>query len=181
MAETWKAVLGFSDYYEVSDLGRVRSIDREVIQISPWGAPMRRRLRGKILAPGLDREGYLLVNLSFRNGQHTRKVAHLVLEAFVGECPAGLQGCHNDGIRVNNRLENLRWDTPLGNEADKLKHGTRVYGERQGRARLTRQQIQEIRSSRLPGIEIDKAYEISPSHVSNIRNRKTWRWYNAEC
>lgn len=175
-SEVWKPVPGYTDYYEVSTLGRVRSVDREVIQISPWDAPMRRRLRGKVLAAGLDSEGYLLVNLSFQNRAITRKVAHLVLEAFIGECPTGLQGCHYDGNPANNQLSNLRWDTPLGNEADKLRHGNRVQGERQGGSKLTRKDVLEIRASSLSGKKLAKLYGVSTSTISFIIKRKSWRW-----
>ncbi|MGH8035083.1 MAG: HNH endonuclease signature motif containing protein, partial [Lysobacterales bacterium] len=53
-----------------------------------------------------------------------RKVHRLVLEAFVGPCPDGMVGCHNDGDTRNNRLSNRRWDTPGSNNRDKQVHGT---------------------------------------------------------
>lgn len=55
---------------------------------------------------------------------YTCAVHRLVLEAFRGTCPQGMEGCHNDGNRANCALDNLRWDTPMNNHADKIRHGT---------------------------------------------------------
>lgn len=78
---------------------------------------------GEIVAPSegfTDRRGYRLASVRGRN-----VLAHrLVLEAFVGPCPEGMQACHNDGDRMNTRVGNLRWDTPKANSADRWRHGT---------------------------------------------------------
>jgi hypothetical protein len=68
--------------------------------------------------------GYLYVNLKRVGSQSQRAVHRLVLEAFVGPCPPGMEGCHNDGDQLNNRLDNLRWDTPSNNKLDSVRHGT---------------------------------------------------------
>jgi hypothetical protein len=57
-----------------------------------------------------------------------RYVHRMVLETFVGPCPEGMLACHNDGNTANNPLNNLRWDTPAGNMADKDRHGTARRG-----------------------------------------------------
>lgn len=58
-----------------------------------------------------------------RPRRRDRAMHTMVLEAFVGPRPVGLYGCHNDGDPANNRLTNLRWDTPASNTADKVMHG----------------------------------------------------------
>lgn len=58
-----------------------------------------------------------------------RCVHHLVLEAFVGPRPAGMQGCHRDDDPRNNALDNLRWDTPAGNKSDAVRRGTAAGAE----------------------------------------------------
>lgn len=118
MSERWKPVRGYEGFYEVSDLGNVRSVDR----IARHG----HRLRGKPIAsrPNPERGGYVYVSLS-RDGQmYTRRVHRLVLEAFVGPAPEGMEGCHNDGDPANNALSNLRWSTHQENIWDKEIHGT---------------------------------------------------------
>jgi hypothetical protein len=62
--------------------------------------------------------GYLRITIA---GQ-VHRVHRLVLETFIGPCPPGLQCCHWDGVRTNNRLMNLRWDTPGANGADARRH-----------------------------------------------------------
>lgn len=118
--ETWRPVLGFEGHYEVSDHGRVRGVDRTITR----GDGMRVRVKGCIFRTRPSAKGYEQVSLQ-RNGQPTVHVVHrLVLEAFVGPRPVGMQGCHNDGNPANNRLGNLRWDTPSGNSLDLVRHGT---------------------------------------------------------
>lgn len=59
-----------------------------------------------------------------KSGSRKSAAVHrMVLEAFVGPCPDGMQGCHWNGEPADNRVENLRWDTPRSNMADKLRHG----------------------------------------------------------
>lgn len=117
--EVWKPVVGYDGIYEVSSLGRVKSLTR-------YDASGHRR-NGRLLALA-HYQGYPFVNLNYTAGRYgrnnTRRVHRLVLEAFVGPCPDGMECCHNNGIRDDNRVENLRWDTHAGNQADKVAHGT---------------------------------------------------------
>lgn len=115
--EVWLPVAGYGGSYEVSSLGRVRSRDRF--------DTIGRFRRGTILAQqSHPKTGHMQVYPSWRSDQQTRKVHHLVLEAFVGPRPPGCEGCHNDGNPANNRVENLRWDTSLSNSNDRYEHGT---------------------------------------------------------
>lgn len=119
-AETWRPVPGCPGY-EVSDHGRVRSVDR-MIRYPDGRAPYRVAGRIKTLRVN-DDYGHLAVNLSV-SGVATRPLVHgLVLEAFVGPCPTGLEACHNNGDASDNRIENLRWDTPSENQRDRVRHG----------------------------------------------------------
>lgn len=122
--ELWLPVWGYEGLYEVSSLGRVRSIDREVEH--PTVGIVHRK--GKVLAQNpLNKDGYLGVGLS-RGGTKKKRAVHLlVLESFVGPRPKGKQACHNDGNNTNNRAENLRWDTPKENVADIKRHGRNYW------------------------------------------------------
>jgi hypothetical protein len=113
-AERWLRIPGHEGY-EVSDLGRVRSVDRTIMRRD--GKP--KRCRGQILKPMVP-EGYARVRL----GGQWRSVHQLVLEAFVGPRPDGMQVCHVDGVSTNNHLENLRWGTVSENQLDRVRHGT---------------------------------------------------------
>ena len=112
-SESWRAVVGYEGIYEVSSLGRVRSLDR--IDARGW------KRRQVILCPGLVR-GYYRVVLHNKTGA-TKKVHRLVLEAFCGPCPAGFETRHRDGCWTNNHLFNLQWGSKAENLADKIKHG----------------------------------------------------------
>lgn len=122
--ETWLPIPGYEGSYEVSDHGRVRSLDRVAValdgrHISIWGREMA-------LCPGGNTETAMrwCVTL-YRNGHGSNHLVHqLVLTAFVGPRPPGMLGCHNDGDGLNNVLSNLRWDTPAANMADMIEHGT---------------------------------------------------------
>ena len=102
--EDWRAVPGFEDLYEVSDLGRVKSLAR------------LKRGRGNRMNPLRERilkatpcYGYLQVGLS-EDGQVTYKKVHaLVLTAFVGPRPEGMESRHLNGDRRDNHLANLCW------------------------------------------------------------------------
>lgn len=114
-AEVWRPVVGFEHGYEVSDCGRVRSIERVVTD--SLGRNLRRE--GRVLAQTIGTTGYFTVSLGRSGG--TQKVHRLVLEAFRG--PSDLDGCHNDGNKLNNALDNLRWDTRSENNFDMVRHG----------------------------------------------------------
>lgn len=113
--EVWKPVPKYEGSYEVSNLGRVRSLDR--INHRGWS------LKGKMLKPG-DMGRYYQHSLT-KDGKAVKYLTHrLVLEAFVGPPGKNEQGCHNDGNSKNNHLSNLRWDTSSANNRDKVAHGT---------------------------------------------------------
>lgn len=86
-----------------------------------------------------------------------------------------MEACHDDGNASNNRLENLRWDTPTNNHADKQRHGTQSQGEKHYRARLTTVQVIEIRLRFKNGDNqktIAKDFGIGRDHVSRIVHLK---------
>lgn len=113
MSEQWLPAVGFERWYEVSDMGRVRRS----------GAGPGARV-GHILTPTVGEYGHLDVILHCDGDRIHRKVHALVLEAFIGPRPHGLEGCHNDGDASNNRASNLRWDTRSENALDSVRHGT---------------------------------------------------------
>lgn len=120
----WRPIAGFEGYYEVSSDGQVRSVDRYIPHPRNGVMHMMNRLgRTKALRP--NDLGYLCVHL-YRDGKLTvKKVSHLVAAAFIGPKPTpGLFLCHNNGTKADNRVENLRWDTPSANNLDSVRHGT---------------------------------------------------------
>jgi hypothetical protein len=84
--------------------------------------------------------------LTARIGGQTSTVHTLVLQAFVGPCPPGLEGCHADDDRTNNALSNLRWGTPKSNAADRVRNGRAPRGEWHGMSKLAEHQVDAIRA-----------------------------------
>jgi NUMOD4 motif-containing protein len=109
--ERWAAVVGFPDY-EVSDRGQVRSYRRS-------GSP-------RLLTPSWHRTrsgtAYYRVTL-YGHRRAIRDIHTLVLEAFVGPCPKGMEGCHGPSGSLDNALTNLRWDTRRANVLDRVRDG----------------------------------------------------------
>lgn len=106
---------------------------------------------GHALKQGFTGRGYRTINLS-KPGRSERRLVHrVVLEAFVGIRPAGYHGCHYDGNKENNRLDNLAWLTPAENESHKILHGTQAIGSRNGAHRLTDEQVIAIRRAKAKG------------------------------
>ena len=122
--EVWRPVIGHEGKYEVSNIGRVRSVDHMVYA----GEGRQRLAKGRILKPGsLRRQGHQYVNLGKGN---SRYVHQLVLEAFVGTMPDGAVTRHLNGIPTDNRVENLAWGTHLENMRDTLRHGTHYHANK---------------------------------------------------
>lgn len=125
-ARRWLPVPGWEGEYEVSDLGRVRSVERIVPRRS-----VPQTIAARILKTPPASHGYPRVNLC-RNGSYTQRTVHsLVLEAFVGPCPPGMECLHGNGIRTDARLVNLRWGTSKENKADMVRHGNAAWQKRE--------------------------------------------------
>ncbi|MEU7243386.1 HNH endonuclease [Streptomyces sparsogenes] len=99
----------------------------------------------KPLKPKLTRWGYHEVTLADRGRTRTVKVHTLVLDAFVGPRPTGMEAAHMDGNSINNDVGNLAWVTHAENIAHKATHGTKVQGERFWSARLNVDKVRDIR------------------------------------
>jgi hypothetical protein len=123
--ERWKPITGYENCYEVSDQGRVRSLPRLVHTLTPAG-PRQRPIPGGVLAPGVRKDGRLIVGLHREGVRRTRLIHQLVAEAFIGARPEGMECCHENGNPQDNRATNLRWDTRRNNALDQRRHGT-VY------------------------------------------------------
>lgn len=172
--EVWRDVLGYVGTYQVSNFGRVRSIDRYVQNIGN-GTGSVMLSRGKVLKLYKTPKGYLRINFCKQNNRRKFFVHRLVYEAFCGPIPNNHDVCHNNGNPSDNRICNLRADTRSGNLSDKRRHGTAHVGSSHGCSKLDEEQAKEIfldtRIYRL----IAKDYGVSESMVCAIKRKRNWR------
>lgn len=161
--ENWLPVVGYEGYYEVSDQGRVRSLDRVL--------PDGRFWRGRIMR--LSGQRYKQVLLRKGDGGVMRRVHSMVLEAFVGPRPPDCEALHGPDGRSDNRLANLRWGTPDDNLADRYEHGEIASGERNAQAKLTPEKVRAIRLA----IDLGESQaSIARSH--GVSKSTVWRAVN---
>lgn len=124
MNEIWLPIQGFVGLYEVSDLGRVRSLDRRVCDSRGFF----RHLRGCVLKPQSQPSGHLHVNLSREGVKHQTLVHDIVTRTFLGVKPKGAWVRHLNGAHALNSLWNLEYNTPQVNVTDMYVHGSRKTG-----------------------------------------------------
>lgn len=171
--EIWSPVVGFEGCYEVSSHGRVRSIDRR---------DRAGRLRsGRVLVQRPDKDGYFYCRLTVDTKIHYCRVHRMVLRAFKGSRPKGMEACHNNGNVGDNRAENLRWDTHKANMFDRQTHGTAARGEKNGSARLCAMKVRKIRELRAAGStqrQIAKAVGAGRTTVRQVLSGQIWNHVN---
>jgi len=164
MAEIWKEIPGFSDY-EASNLGNVRS----------W----RNNSNGKNLKPSNHRDGYkLLILYDNKNSRKSHLVHRLVMKAFSGE--SNLMVNHKDGIKNNNKLENLEYCTRSQNMKHAFSLGLKSNkGQNHPKSILKDDDILLIRKLKkeynVKQNTIASIFDVSKITISHIIRRRTWR------
>jgi hypothetical protein len=165
--ETWKDALGYEGYYQVSDLGRVRSVDKTTAA---------RSFKGKVLKPKTNKGGYLEVHLSINGASYHEKVHRLVAVVFLDN-PSNLpQVNHINGVKADNRAENLEWCTCKHNVNEAFRTGLNANHERHRWSILTIEQVREVLESNKPSSYFSEKFDISKTAIKDIRRGKSWRF-----
>src|SRR3954468_7505820 len=191
MQKEWRPVVGWETWYSVSNAGDVRRI-----------ADGKRTYGGRALQGWITDRGYVAVGLT--RGTHAslkfRFVHQLVARAFIGDPPNGVSGVnHINGVKTDNRLENLEWSTPRANSAHAVAmglirkggypqrrpsgndHHARKHpealarGEQSGNAKLTDDGVRDILTSPLSGVALAQKHGVSRSLISQVRRRIIWQ------
>lgn len=174
--EKWKPVPD-REWLLVSNSGRVRTLTRTVLRKNG----RKYRVQGRFLKIHRTKSGHSAM-IACRHDYFY--VGRLVLLAFVGPCPEGMECCHNDGNPMNNRLDNLRWDTHVNNERDKKRHGTDQFhknarGSKNGKSKMTEDDVRDIRKMYQKGRyglrKLARRYSVSTECIRSIVLEKTWR------
>lgn len=123
----------------------------------------------KLKAAADNSTGYPRVTMKGKTYIHVHR---LVLLAFVGPCPPGMECCHADGDRTNNVLGNLRWDTSFNNHVDRKHHGNAAKVLSPKQVIEIAESLKKGKSARRLAEQYDVGYEV----VGNIRTGHTWSW-----
>ena len=161
--EIWKDIPNYEGCYQVSNLGRVKSLN------------YKRTCKEVILKTGQNSQGYLRVVLRKDGNSITNKVHRLVMLAFIGE--SDLEVNHINGIKADNRLENLEYCSRSENIQHAYDTGLRARGENHYGSKLTRACAERIKYGHqgMTQRAIAEIYGIDQSIVSVIRSGKTWK------
>jgi hypothetical protein len=150
--EKWLPVREYEGIYEISSIGRVRSLRKN-----------------RLLSPWVSKKGYFIVDLTKEGVRTHRSIHSLVAEAFIGKRPNGLVIRHLDGNPTNNIPENLAYGTQSENEQDSVRHGTHYRNHK-----LTVEQAKQIASDPRRYKEIAKDFGTSVNYVSDIKAGLFW-------
>lgn len=161
----------YEEQYEVSDLGNVRSRAREVRNTSV----SCRSVPAQVIAPYVRQAGYATVRLA-KGGKKTSHYVHrLVAEAFHGRGSEGREVLHRNGNKADNRAANLSWGSRLDNMADRQRLGEAAKGESHGHAKLTEDQVRQIRDDKRYQHIIAEEYGVSRRLIGMIKKGVIWR------
>lgn len=164
--EIWKNIKGYEGCYQVSNMGRIKSLSRKV-----WNGKTYFWTSERILRPGIDRDGYLLVNLSKNGKAKTEKVHRLVAKTFIPNPENKEAVNHIDEDPSNNKLENLEWATVSENN----NHGWHNKRSSKSRSKailqlsLDGEFLQEYQSATIAA----KKLEMCRISISNCLNGRT--------
>jgi hypothetical protein len=162
--ENWRPVVGHETTHAISDHGRLKRFaytDRT------------NHFRPESITVGtLTKAGYRQVQIKNKS----RLLHSLVLRAFVGPCPAGMECCHGVQGSAINHLTNLRYDTHSENNRDKQRHQTLPLGEKHHNARLTEKQVIAAFLDTRGPTPIARELGVKPSTVLDIKKGRSWGW-----
>jgi len=182
-AEEWRPVVGHEKAYEVSSLGRVRSLDRVIERAMGWKARhgelvVTKTIRGKILKPQrLDGRRYWTVTI----GGRPRKIHHLVGAAFCGPKPEGHFWLHRNDDADNNRATNIRPGTRGDNVQDAKANGRFPLGSERRGAKLNERSAAAVLGLKgaVSQNELAAAIGVSASTIQAVHDRRTWKHVRA--
>lgn len=163
--EIWKAIKGFEEQYEVSNIGNIRSIDRIV---KHYVDGFTRKYKGTSKNIRLNDKGYFRCNLK-KDGKRFDFTTHrLVAEAFIPNEENKPVVNHKNGIKTDNRVENLEWCTISEN----VIHATK---NRLIKTKLTDKEALEIFNSLLSTRKLGEIYKVHASIIWRIKNKKAYK------
>ena len=175
MKEIWKDIAGYEGLYQVSNLGRIKSLDKRI------PSKLRNQVytvkKGKMLVPNCNNNsGYFKVRLTKEGKTFNCLVHRLVAEAFLQNNDNKPQVNHKDGNKLNNKVENLEWSTNKENRKHALANNLHVCGEKCTWSKLTEENVIFIRANKdASAKELAEKFNVSVSTIKDIINNRTWK------
>lgn len=169
MKERWKAIPEYEGYYEVSDQGRVRSLDR-VITHERNKSYIR---KGRLLSLTTHSQGYRCVHFTVNRKTKNLYVHRLVLQAFMGN-KKGMDCNHINGAKHDNRLKNLEWCT----RSENIQHAFDTGLRKDLNRKLQDEEVLSVCKDLLNGVtnkEISEKYNVESSLISQIATEKSYK------
>lgn len=175
MKEIWKDIKDFEGYYQVSSLGRVRSLTRTIVEKNTGKSYI---LQGKILKERHMPNGYIQACLCKKSKYTYRYVHRLVAEAFISNPNNLKQVNHIDCVKTNNNISNLEWCNHFNNSQHAAKNGLFKRGENHHQTSLTDEQVKEIKKLLKKGLtqkKIADMFKVQKGVINTINTGKTWK------
>lgn len=170
-----------TDVIEIAGISFKRIEGYQHYFISDWGEIIS--LKGKLpkmLSDSQDKDGYPRARLSSKTSQKSIHVHRLVCQTYLGSCPSGWQVNHVNGIKTDNRLENLEYCSPRTNTAHARETGLKAdwQGESHPTAKLTEENVRTIRgllqAGNLSQTKVAAMFEVSVGNVNHIEAGRRW-------
>lgn len=176
--EEWKSIKEFEGLYEISSLGRVRSLDKVIpYKKSLPGTTSFRK--GKILKPNINRGGYHLYTLTSNKKPYYRYSHRLVVQYFISDIPSTMEVNHKDGIKSNNSVENLEICTSAENNKHAGLLNLKPIGTNHTNSRFTHEDLKQIRSilskNKYTHRSIARMFKVHRSTISRIARNETYK------
>lgn len=176
--EIWKDIKGYENYYQISNFGNVKSLERIIIRPKKVGSFMQKE---RILSNNIDKSGYSSVLLVKETVKKKMLVHRLVAKAFIRNKDNHKYVNHIDANRSNNLQINLEWCTQSENKKHSYNLGlSDKKGEKHHLAKFKEKDIIDIRNKYDTGNftqkEISETYNVSKSTIWHIVNYKTWNY-----
>lgn len=173
--EIWLPVKSYEGIYEISNLGRVKSITRFVTDILN-GKERVHRINGCIFKYRVDQKGYPIVKIS-KNGHYRNIPVHRLIAAAFIENPSNLPAInHINGIKSDNRIENIEWCTIGDNTRHAFASGLiKNKGVDNVSAKLSENQVIEIINSKEPTKNLLPIYGVSANVINEIKRGNRWK------
>jgi hypothetical protein len=170
--EYWIPLVGYEGLYEISNLGRIKSLSKE------YGGGFHREF---ILSESYTSDGYSQIRLTNKSGRKCFKIHRLVAKCFIPNIYNKLEINHKNGVKKDNSVLNLEWCTRSENQLHAFKNNlnSRLKGCDSKLAKFSKNEIMSIRHlyyiNKFNFTKISKIYDVSNVCISNIIKENTYK------